>query len=619
MMMTKFGAVGLGVLFALVFADVDCAPSPPQQCPEVMKDTCLPSSMPVIKELKTTDVATCCAACITNPDCVSWTVNTKMNECHLRATFKPNGKTQDRDCTSGHVRDGPTPPPPIPPAPPGVKNVLMIVVDDLRPQLGAYNVSVCNGIKMVTPNIDKLASRGLTFKHHYNQYSVCSPSRNSFMSGRRPDTTLVYNFKDNFRKTPVNGSEFITLPQYFKVHGYNTTGCGKTFHSGAPPNFDEPLSWTEGVPYQGYNQGLGFCGDHCACALGVNDTQHFTDDGLAARAIELMTSHKANNVSPWFVAVGFIRPHVDWSAPQRFWDLYPESQCSNDVALHKTPPPGSPKIAWVDGGYVDKKSGDVGPNYHFNASIPVNDSVANTWRRGYYAAVSYMDWNVGKVLDALDDLGFAQNTVVGFFADHGYQIGEHGMWEKYTNWELAARVPFILAVPWKTKSHGMATDALTENVDVYPSLATIAGLPTPMIACVNCIEGDDVSPLLDTPTMPWKAAAFSQYARCALDNTTGYYTRCSGTALDALQTMGYSIRTGRWRYVEWFPFNDHTLKANMNITIAKELYDHGDDAGNDMDFTESNVVDDPNNAAVVSELALKIRQGWIAQRPQTMV
>jgi arylsulfatase A-like enzyme len=299
------------------------------------------------------------------------------------------------------------------------------MVDDLRPQLGCFNISVCGGKSMVTPHIDALAARGLTFRHAYTQYAVCSPSRNSFMSGRRPDTTLTFNFKDSFRTVPARdgapaGNEWISYPEYFKLHGYNTTGCGKTYHSGHPKNFDQPASWTAGVEYVGYNQGLGFCDQHAACELSANDTRHFTDDGLAARAIELMTSHKAHGVSPWFVAVGFIRPHVDWSSPSRFWENYPEEDCGHDVAKHRSAPATSPKIAWVDGGYVDKKSADVGPGYHFNATTPVNDTLASLWRRGYYSAVSYVDWNIGKVLTELRALEFEENTVVVLNADHGY-------------------------------------------------------------------------------------------------------------------------------------------------------------------------------------------------------
>eukprot|EP01052_Picozoa_sp_SAG31_P025875 SAG31_NODE_2299_length_5981_cov_2.649439_4_plen_197_part_00 len=187
---------------------------------------------------------------------------------------------------------------------------------------------------------------------------------------------------------------------------------------------------------------------------------------------ESITCIKTYGISPWFVAAGFIRPHVDWSSPSRFWENYPEEECSQDVAKHRSAPPTSPKIAWVDGGYVDRKSADVGPDYRFNATAPINDSLATLWRRGYYSAVSYVDWNIGKVLTELQNLEFEQNTVVVLNADHGYvsvlfwnvpplacflhsaaataracslivvplvgychgcqQLGEHSMWEKYT-------------------------------------------------------------------------------------------------------------------------------------------------------------------------------------------
>eukprot|EP00755_Sulcionema_specki_P040062 Sspe_Gene.113997::Locus_98904_Transcript_1_1_Confidence_1.000_Length_801::g.113997::m.113997/K01136/IDS; iduronate 2-sulfatase len=220
------------------------------------------------------------------------------------------------------------------------RNVLAIFVDDLRPQLGCYNATWAPGKKMLTPNIDRLAQRGLTFRHAYDQYSVCSPSRNSFMSGRRPDTTLVYNFKDDFRQAP-GGETWASLPEIFKINGYNTTGCGKTFHNGHPPKFDQPRSWTEGVEYVGYNQGIYFCGGHAGCILTPNETGKMTDDGLAARAIQLLRSHKDHHVSPFFVAVGFVRPHLDWSAPQRFWDLYEEDKIP--TAAVKTCPAKSPK------------------------------------------------------------------------------------------------------------------------------------------------------------------------------------------------------------------------------------------------------------------------------------
>lgn len=280
------------------------------------------------------------------------------------------------------------------------------------------------------------------------------------MSGRRPDTTLTYNFKDDFRKTPKGGEGWIALPQAFKLAGYNTTGAGKTYHPGKPANWDYPKSWTEtpGInPAYGFNQGLGFCGKHAGCILSPGSsvanatgsdgcrgtaldgipavcpeydasskTERRTDEVIANYTVSLLESHKANGVGPWFHAVGFIRPHVDWSSPQAFWDLYDPELV--ELPKHKTAPPTAPKVAWVDGGYVDQKAGDLckaGPDSctadekKFNATRPVPDHVSKVWRRAYYAAVSYVDSNIGKVLDALDRLGLTDDTVVGLIADHG--------------------------------------------------------------------------------------------------------------------------------------------------------------------------------------------------------
>jgi len=259
------------------------------QCPEILQRTCLPHVEPVLHVIRNSSVDECCDACVSDKECVSWTLRTDSKVCHLHGSF--HDPEDDAPCSSGQIPGRAPSAAPAPAAPTDAKNVLLIVVDDLRPQLNCYNVSVCNGGSMYTPNIDSLAARSLVFRNAYNQYSVCSPSRNSFLSGRRPDSTLTWNFKDSFRSAP-GGEDWIALPEYFKDHGYNTSGAGKTYHMGHPPNFDEPRSWS--MPYAPYNQGLGFCGDHCAC--NITDPQYFSDDGYANRTIEVLQSHKDNNI-----------------------------------------------------------------------------------------------------------------------------------------------------------------------------------------------------------------------------------------------------------------------------------------------------------------------------------
>lgn len=362
------------------------------------------------------------------------------------------------------------------------------------------------------------------------------------MSGRRPDTTLViqgcchfahhvdslvYNFKDDFRHAP-NGTQWLSFPQAFKSAGFNTTGCGKTYHSGHPKNFDQPYSWTQGVDYMGYDQGINECGDgkSAFCIVPNENETDLMDSRIADRAIELFGSHQQHNIKPWAVFAGFLRPHVDWRVPQRAYDLYPLDTV--DPPKNPTLAPTAPKVAWVDGGYIDKKTLDLG-SAKYTPYTPLPTNISTAWRRGYYASVSFVDKQIGRVLDELDRLGLRNSTVVGLLADHGYQLGEHAMWEKYTNWELAARVPFIISDPDSPSSHGKTTDALVEAVDMYPTLAELAG-----IKAESTVEGFSAAPLLQSPHRLWKLGAISQYARCSLQGD-GFYTRCSGEDRQKIQ------------------------------------------------------------------------------------
>lgn len=366
---------------------------------EFLNGTCL-ADWPEYTSINTSSASDCCSACFAAVDrCVGWTFNSNQSPpCHLRpySTASPNFK---RECTSGifHQRIPPPPPPPKP-APPNAKNVLFIVVDDLRPNLNvAYNHTF-----MRTPNLDKLAKEGLVFRNAYCQYAYCAPSRNSFMSGRRPIQTRVYSFTDHFREI---GPTWTSFPGLFKDNGYFTSGAGKTFHPGLPPNYDGTMSWSNLTTYPYVNQYLN--GDNCQpegdgpgytswgrwCMRDGSRFQ-FGDDLTANNTIIHMAAAVAAN-TPFFVACGFHRPHLPWSVPKPFFDLYGSPE---NIAppLHPNTPIGMPPLAW---------HAIPGPGFptQWNVSLPTNSTQAN--RLAYYAAVSFMDSQVGRVLDALDALG----------------------------------------------------------------------------------------------------------------------------------------------------------------------------------------------------------------------
>jgi arylsulfatase A-like enzyme len=470
----------------------------------------------------------------------------------------------------------------LPAAEPARKpNVLFIAVDDLKPALA------CAGDPHAkTPNIDKLAGRGTVFTRAYCQQAVCSPSRSSLLTGRRPDSTKVYDLVTHFRKALP---EVVTLPQYFKNNGYYAHGVGKIFHGGYN---DEP-SWS--VPWEG-TKGRNFspAGQKLLAELKEKakankedetkvrglpfeapevDDDYLNDGWTASRAVEILKSRKGK-AEPFFLAVGFVKPHLPFVAPKKYWDLYDPTKLP--VAESAEPPMDAPKFAPQFGG-------ELRAYHEIPKSGPVPKDTARKLVHGYYAAVSYMDAQLGRVLDALKEQGFADDTVVILWGDHGWHLGDHGMWCKHTNYERATRAALLMSAPGR-KAAGKSTDALVEFVDIYPTLAEVCGLPRP-----DGVEGHSFAPLLDDPKKPWKAAAFSQYPRGG------------GPGVGPL--MGYAVRTDRYRYVEW-------RKKEGGEVVARELYDH------QMDPEESvNVADEAANKAVVEKLAKQLAAGWKDNAP----
>ncbi len=484
----------------------------------------------------------------------------------------------------------------------GRLNVLFIAVDDLRPSLGCYGDPIVR-----SPNIDRLAKRGLVFNRAYCQQAVCGASRTSLLTGLRPDTTHCWGNRTHFRQYVP---EAITLPEHFKRHGYHAEGMGKIFHGAFKSAYvgarmHDPQSWSTefwmpGPRYYYTPQGIEIARQvyartakktGAAIDNWVNDfvrglsteapdvADNVLYDGqVADHAIESLGRIKDR---PFFLAVGFIKPHLPFIAPLKYWRQYDASQIS--LADNPFAPQGAPQVALHNWGEL-RYYHDV-PN-----KGPLSDLLAHKLIHGYYACISFIDTQVGRVLDELDRLGLRENTVVILWGDHGWHLGENGIWGKATNFELSARAPLIVSSP-AMKSTGRATDALVEFVDIFPSLCELAGLPNPEQSSGKGpppLEGASFAPLLDDPNRPWKSAAFSQYPRRV--NNVG-------------RVMGRSMRTDRYRLTEWASREKHFR--------AVELYDHQTDPGEN-----ENIAGRSENAELVEKLMKKLHAGWRAALPR---
>ena len=498
------------------------------------------------------------------------------------------------------------------------KNVLFIIADDLRPEIyGGYNQR-----HMITPNLDKLIQGSLVFQRAYCQHAVCIPSRNSFMTGRRPDTTKVWIGIGNpdFR---VAGPDWVSLPEHFKENGYTTLGGGKTYHPGHPANYDEPKSWSQDQPYfplEGTNcpepphSGYDKVSDDVSkidtwCPLDEKkypDSYHF-EYKLANHTIDTL-KYVSKKGGPWFVAAGFYKPHVPWVMPQRFWDMY--ENVSIPSVLHRKRPINSPDIAYHNQGFFL----DTNSTKYLPMPVPFPLEIQQEARRAYMSAVSWVDSQIGRVLDALDSMGLSNDTLVVLFGDHGFQLGEHDSWHKQTNWELATRVPMIIRAPWKPESQGKNSYALVESVDLYRTIAELVGAPNPS----NDVEGTSFATLFDNPDLTAEeaasimnktAAAYSQYPRCVNNVTIQWDNNgCSNSHVTPTY-MGYSIRTPEWRYTSWMPWDRTAMKAKWDEKpYAVELYDHGGDPDTENEYNLSDVENvATQNEDIVKQLQAQLR------------
>lgn len=478
-------------------------------------------------------------------------------------------------------------------------NVLFIAVDDLRTELGCYGASYA-----ITPNIDRLAREGVLFTQAHCQQAVCNPSRASVMTGRRPESLGVLDLRTDFRTAHP---DLVTLPQQLHGSGYRTWSIGKIFHNNLPDpkSWSDPRTFLDGFPF---DPDAVYCDPRNVAALEARkaeltaagqDKRHidrfgkwylkcvatespdvpdaaYFDGAQAEFAVSKLAELKAAG-TPFFAAVGFYRPHLPFNAPKRYWDLYDRDAIplADDRAPVQDAPPMAINTMRELRGYTDFRDAPTPPEG------PLTEAQMRLLRHGYLASVSYTDAQIGKLLDALDRLGLAENTVVVLWSDHGWKLGHHQSWCKMTNYEVDTRVPLIVKAPGRQVT-GARCDALVELVDLYPTLCALCDAPLP-----DGLEGTSFAPLLRDPARQWKEAVFSVFLREGI-----------WVAPDGIEYFGRAIRTATHRYVEW------TVRKTGALA-ARELYDHRTDPGENV-----NVAGLAANRAVVDELAARLRAGW---------
>ncbi len=444
-------------------------------------------------------------------------------------------------------------------------NVLFIAADDLRPDLGCYG-----NTEVKTPYLDALARRGVVFERAYCQQAVCNPSRASVLTGRRPDTLKVWDLQTHFRDTLP---DIVTLPQHFKQNGYTAIDIGKIFHneSGTRPRkfpFADPPSWSrppvraEGAHWQdwvvpGDPSGPKEKAGAVQC-IDAPDNAYF-DGQIAEQAVDALRSF-GRNKEPFFLAVGFWKPHLPFNAPKKYWDLYDRKKLAPPEPMAM--PRAAPAIAHHRS--TELRNYDGVPK-----DGPISAEQSAELRHGYYAGISFLDAQVGRLLETLRETNLAENTLIVFWSDHGFHLGEHDLWGKTSNYELDARVPLIVAGPGVAKN--ARSLALVELLDVYPTLVEAARLPA-----ASGLEGHSLARLLRAPNDHGSEFAVTQHPH-------PFY---GGKPTQ----MGYAIRDGRFRYVEWRDIASGTI-------TARELYDHAIDPRETV-----NRIDDPANRPMIERM-----------------
>ncbi|MCK4853498.1 MAG: sulfatase [Bacteroidales bacterium] len=464
-------------------------------------------------------------------------------------------------------------------------NVLFIAVDDLRTELGCYGNEVIK-----SPNIDKLANEGILFNRAYCQQPICMASRASLLSGLRPDTLRIYNNKSLDELAP----DVLTLNQHFENNGYQIWASGKVYHH----DIDRQVQWggnriqpklaTQGRGYLSeeaikiveeydayFQEWKKQSGDGRGPAYESTDVADnaYHDGAITDLAIEQLAEYKSGE-KPFFMAVGYKKPHLPFNAPKKYWDLYDPNEI--EMAGNQYMPENVSE-------YFRYNFGEL-RNY---AGIPkgwelLGEPLSRNLKHGYYACVSYIDAQIGRLLDGLKQNGLDQNTIVILWGDHGWKLGEHGMWCKHTQFELDNHVPLLLKVPGESKVPAK-TNAFVEFVDIYPTLCELAGLELP-----DHLQGASFAPVINNPERQWKKGAISVWPHYPNDPEK--------------LVMSYSIQTERYRYTEW-------IKESSGELMARDLFDHETDPDENM-----NISNNPENSGIIEELSglLKRGKGWKA-------
>lgn len=439
-------------------------------------------------------------------------------------------------------------------------NVLFIAIDDLRPELNCYGASYIH-----SPNFDRLAEMGVVFERAYCQQSVCAPSRNSLLTGLRPDAIGIYNLETFFRTTVPN---VVTLPEYFKNNGYRTEAVGKIYHTGHG-NQDDSLSWS--IP--SWNWKLNKI-KSTLTPISMGDTTGLQGDAPKVKGFELpyycsdapednmsdviirkiaIERLQALKDSTFFLAVGFLKPHLPFVLPRKYWNLY------NPIDIRipeRTQPEGMPAFSMYN-------SKELRYYYDIPPEGDIDDKTSLNLIRGYYAATSFVDEQLGKLLDALQENDLLDNTIIVLWGDHGYKLGEYGEWCKHTNVELDTRASLFIYAPWM--KGGIKTKSLAEFVDIYPTLCDLANLQKP-----NHLQGKSLLSILKNPDKKVNKVAISQYPRALKP----------GEDYRKMELMGYSMRTDKYRYIRWQKYE------SPHEVIAVELYDFSGGNVHDVNLAE---------------------------------